>query len=105
MLTRSFTAAFALAGASLAMTPAASAAEDGARTVGVAYDDLDLTTAEGKEELDRRIDRAAKDACGFGESQVGTRIRTGEQRDCYRQAKRQLDRHLARIVEDAQRGG
>lgn len=105
MLTRSFTTALALATASLAMTPAVTAAKEGARTVGVAYNDLDLTTKEGKEELDRRIDRAAKDACGFEEAQVGTRLRTSEQRNCYRQAKRQLDRHLARVVEDAQRGG
>lgn len=105
MLTRSFTTALALATASLAMTPAVATAKDETRTVGVAYDDLDLTTREGKEELERRIDRAAKHACGFEIAQVGTRLRTSEQRNCYRQAKRQFDRHLARVVEDAQRGG
>lgn len=105
MLTRSFATALALASASLATTPAAGATPDDAHTAGVSYADLDLTTKDGRDELDRRIDRAAKEACGFTEAQVGTRLRTSEQRSCYRQAKRQLDRHLARVVEDAQRGG
>ena len=109
MTTRSFSrsitaGALALAATGLALTPAAHAAED-YRTVGVSHADLDLSTEEGKEELERRIDQAAKQACGFGEAQVGTLIRTREQRSCYRQAKRQFDRHFAQIIEDAQRGG
>jgi UrcA family protein len=105
MNTRSFTAgALALAATGLALTPVAHAAED-YRTVGVTHTDLDLSSEEGKAELERRIDRAAKEACGIGEAQVGTLIRTREQRTCYRQAKRQFDNHFARIIEDAQRGG
>jgi len=104
MKTRSFTMALALAATGMAFAPVAHAAED-YRTVGVSHQDLDLTTEEGKEELERRIDHAAKEACGFTEAQVGTLLRTREQRTCYRQAKRQFDRHFAQVIEDAQRGG
>lgn len=96
--------ALALAATGLAQMPAAHATQD-FRTVGVTHADLDLSTEAGKAELERRIDRAAKQACGFDEAQVGTLVRTREQRSCYRQAKRQFDRHFAQIIEEAQRGG
>lgn len=109
MTTRSFTRSFAtgalaLAAAGMAFTPMAHATEE-QHTAGVTHADLDLTTDAGKEELERRIDNAAKQICGIGEAQVGTLIRTREQRTCYRQAKREFDRHYAQIIEDAQNGG
>lgn len=104
MLNRSLTAALALAATGMVFTPAVYAAEE-LRTVGVTHADLDLSTDEGKAELERRIDKAAKDICGSDEVQVGTRLRSREQRECYRQAKREFDRHFAQIIEDAQRGG
>lgn len=88
-----------------ALTPAAHASEGEARSVAVTHSDLDLSTEEGREELDRRIDNAAEEACGFGETTLGTRIRTREARDCYRQAKRQLERQFAEVISAAQRGG
>ncbi|WAT17170.1 UrcA family protein [Aurantiacibacter sp. MUD11] len=104
MLTRSFTAALALAATGLVFAPAVSAAED-FRTVGVTHTDLDLTTEDGKAELERRIDRASKQVCGMDEAQVGTLLQTRQQRRCYRETKREFDRHFAEVIEDAQRGG
>jgi len=104
MKARSFNLALALAATGFALSPAAQAAETG-RAVTVVHADLDLSTEEGKAELDRRIDHAAKEACGYNEAQVGTLIRTREQRTCYRQAKRQFDNHFAQIIEYARRGG
>jgi UrcA family protein len=43
---------------------AASAPADEARSVDVAYGDLDLSTAKGQARLARRIDRAAEQVCG-----------------------------------------
>lgn len=105
MKTRSFTAAAALATATLALSPAAFAQQTDDRSAEVSYTDLDLSSEEGIEELDRRIDRAAKRACGFNDTTLGTRARTREARDCYRQAKRQLDRQFAQVVDEARRGG
>lgn len=105
MSTRSLTLALALALSGAALTPAAMATDTEERTVSVSHSDLDLTTEEGQAELDRRIDRAAEQACGFGEMTLGTRARTREARDCYRQAKRQLERQFAEVVSNAQRGG
>ena len=92
--------------AAAAMTLAAtgvSAQDAQMRSAGVSHADLDLSTADGVEELDRRIDQAARDVCGYGEFELGSRVPSREMRQCYRDAKRQLDRQFAQIVEDAQR--
>ena len=96
---------FALAAAALALAPAVAFAENVNRTTGVVYNDLDLATGAGRQELDLRIDRAAKQVCGMSESTVGTRIRSREARDCYSQAKRELDQHFAGILRERQLGG
>lgn len=63
MTKRSMILNSALAAALLAAVPAAGHAAEGqfSRTVG--YGDLDLTTAEGAETLDKRIKRAANGVC------------------------------------------
>jgi len=99
------TITFAIAAAAFTMAPALSAAETEQRTTGVTYSDLDLSSEEGVAELDRRIDRAAQQVCSLGEHELGTRVRSREARQCYQQAKRQLDRHFAAIKRDAQKGG
>lgn len=95
----------ALAAAGLALAPSIAAAETQQRTTGVVYSDLDLATDAGRAELDLRIDRAAKQVCGIGESTVGTRIRSRDARACYTQAKRELDQHFAGILHNTQFGG
>ncbi|MEL1251833.1 UrcA family protein [Aurantiacibacter gilvus] len=102
---RALTATLAIAMSATVLAPAAHATDTEARTVVVAHSDLDLSTEEGREALDRRIDNAAEEACGFGETTLGTRARTREARDCYRQAKRQLERQFADVISAAQRGG
>lgn len=105
MTNRSIKLTLALALSGMALTPAMATTDTEERTVAVSHSDLDLSTEEGMAELDRRIDRAAEQACGFGDQTLGTRARTREARDCYRQAKRQLDRQFADIVSEAQLGG
>ncbi|RIV86532.1 UrcA family protein [Aurantiacibacter zhengii] len=106
MKTRSTNSLIGSALAAAAMTLAAtgvSAQDEQTRAASVSHADLDLSTAEGVRELDRRIDSAAREVCGFGEVELGSRIPSRETRQCYRTAKRQLDRQFAQIVEDAQR--
>ncbi len=102
---RAHTINLAFAAAALALAPTIASAETQQRTTGVVYNDLDLAAEAGRTELELRIDRAAKQACGMSESTVGTRIRSRDARECYAQAKRQLDTHFAGILESAQRGG
>ncbi len=97
--------ALALAGAVAITTPAYAAQERDTRTTGVTHADLNLATEEGREELDRRIERAAKSVCGMDERATGSNMRTRESRNCYRDAKRQLDRHFADLIEEQNLGG
>lgn len=98
-MNRTAIAIAALSGALLAAQPLMAA------SVEVHYDDLDLSTNEGRQELDRRIDRAAEEACGADESTVGSRIRSRETRQCIKQAKRQIEANLAKITGEDKAGG
>jgi UrcA family protein len=97
-------AAVALAGTLFAIQPALASAQE-TESMAVTYDDLDLTSDEGREQLDRRIDKAAEKVCGADEATVGSRIRSRETRQCIRQAKRDIERNLAAIIEDNRAGG
>lgn len=103
MLTKTFT--LVLASAALLAAPAASAQEGATKSVGVQYSDLDLSTEEGREKLDRRINRAAQQVCEANEVATGTRIPQREARECLRNAKQQLDRQIAQVIENQQRLG
>ena len=94
----------AIAAAALAITPALSAA-DGEQRSQVTYSDLDLSTAEGVAELDRRIENAAREVCDADRQVTGTRMRSREARQCVETAKNQLDRHFAAIKRNANLGG
>lgn len=89
--------AFAL---SAAAVPAA-AADPEIRSQTVFYGDLDLASDAGVAELDRRIDRAARNVCGFDNQRTGTRIRSAEMRNCHAQALRGLEVNLAALVRQA----
>ena len=98
---------FTMALAAVALTSGGAALADTAdqKTTEVVYADLDLATAEGVAELDRRINRAAQTVCRMDETIVGTRIQSREARKCYKEAKAQMDKHFARIKRDANYGG
>lgn len=102
MKTRSFTIALALAASSLSLAPAALAGDNDERSSTVSHSDLDLSTEEGIEELDRRIDRAARTVCGSDDPSLGTRIRDRETRRCMANVTRRLNQRFAQIIEDAQ---
>lgn len=98
------TCVLALAAAATAI-PAIAANRETTETVAVRYNDLDLTTASGKSELDRRLDRAARQVCNIGEATTGSRITMREGRECYREARGKLDQHFATIVASQAREG
>jgi UrcA family protein len=87
---------FLAAGAFALSAPLVAAdAEAESDAVRVQYDDLDLSTAAGRKELDQRVDKAARKVCGMDENNVGTRVPRKEARECYRDARQQLEARLA----------
>jgi UrcA family protein len=95
--------ALALAAASVAL-PAAAA--DAPRvSVRVEYSDLDLATPAGQEELERRLDRAARTICGVDNVKTGTRLPSSWARRCMREARIDLDRQFAALIERHSSGG
>ena len=93
-------AAAALAGAATVFA-APAAAED---SVGIKYSDLDLSTRAGQQKLDRRIDSAAREACGM-EIQTGRFTTSTAQRQCLAQTKASVHEQVAEsIARDSARG-
>ena len=74
-------------------------------SVSVKYADLDLSTRAGQQKLERRIDSAAREACGM-QVQTGRLTPSNAQRQCYAQAKASVHDQVAEtIARDNSRGG
>lgn len=65
---------------------------------------IDLSTAEGQRMLDERVERAAREVCGYDEARVGTLIRSAEARDCVAKAQASAREQVATIAQE-QLGG
>lgn len=89
--------------AAIGMTLAATTAQ--AKSVTVAYDDLNLETAAGQKVLSQRIDKAAREACGYSEHTTGTRIRSSKAKTCFKKAKADVSEQFASLVENQSLGG
>ena len=96
------TALFVAAAAIATLSTAAPVLAD---QVSVSYKDLDLATPEGQSTLARRLDGAARDACGYNASRTGTRMPSRSAVECYRQARTQAKNTLAAILEQTRTGG
>jgi UrcA family protein len=76
-----------------------------AETVGVKYSDLDLSTRAGQQKLERRIDSAARTACGMDEVRTGRFTPSTAQRQCYSQTKANVHDQVAELIaRDSSRG-
>jgi len=73
--------------------------------VTVEYRDLNLTTAQGQQALERRIDKAAKSVCQYDRAKTGSRMTKPEVAQCYRAAKKQATQQMAVIVNSERVGG
>jgi len=91
-----------LALAALLMVVPASAF--GSTTVELKYDDLDLTTAQGMAQLDKRVQRAAKQVCTSYQITTGS-IRTATvDEKCYMEALAKLQDQVAALPGRKQQG-
>jgi len=68
------------------------------------YRDLDLSSQAGREELDRRISAAAREACGFSDAVTGTRIMPKEARECYKDARAKIEQRFPGMTETKMAG-
>jgi UrcA family protein len=89
----------AAAGVLLASGPAI------AESIAVPYNDLDLSTAQGQKQLEQRIDKAAKQVCGVNAAVTGTRLPPPDAYRCVKQAKQQIERKLAALLDRQKAGG
>ena len=76
-----------------------------AESVNVTYKDLNLDTAAGQKTLERRIEAAARQACGFHRQRTGTRLRGSGSRECYEAAKISASEQIAARIKDESLGG
>ena len=102
-MTKGILAAAAI-GALLSTTPAIASDKQKQKAV-VMYDDLDLSTEQGRKALDERVKIAARKNCGVGRHSTGTRSITREQRRCVAAATKQAKSALAPIIDEQRLGG
>lgn len=77
-----------------------------AASVAVEYHDLDLSTKQGRQELDRRLLRAARAVCRTDAIQTGSIVRSSVDRECVKQALAQSREQVAaQIRKDKAAGG
>jgi UrcA family protein len=85
--------------------PNAAMAQAENSSVSVTYADLNLNTPAGQRALDRRIERAARQACGVDDITTGTRIQSPQANACYRLALRDVRNRVAAMVSASSSGG
>ncbi|MEM7665352.1 MAG: UrcA family protein [Pseudomonadota bacterium] len=96
--------AAATVGLAVTATPAFAGSTD-KQSIDVSFADLNLSTPEGQETLDKRIKTAARKACGLDQVRTGTRIKSSSATNCYNNAMTSVKRQVAAAVADQQRGG
>lgn len=87
-------ALLAALGLALPALPAAAQTQ----SVTIVYKDLNLASAEGQAALERRIEKAARAACGANDVTSGTRLKDGKTRNCVAAAKQEAEAQLAAIM-------
>jgi UrcA family protein len=64
----------------------------------VKYTDLDLSTARGQAQLEKRIDRAARAVCTSHQLMTGTVRSTSLDEACYEQARLKVREQVAAVT-------
>jgi UrcA family protein len=75
-----------------------------AGSIELKYDDLDLSTPQGMAQLDKRVDRAAKEVCTNRQVTTGTIRQSTVDQKCYKEALAKLQGQLAAISARKQQG-
>lgn len=92
----------ALFAAAAALATVATATPVLAKDVVVRYGDLDLASAKGQRDLERRINRAARVACEY---HTNGRIPSADTIRCYRAARASAKTEIALALQNNRLGG
>ena len=71
----------------------------------ISYRDLDLSSASGRQELDRRISAAARSLCDSSAIETGTLLRSRKAQSCYKEASAAARAAIAAQVKEDRLGG
>lgn len=108
IMLKTFIAA-AATGAALIVTPATagsnSNSQSQAQSVSIDYSDLNLGTARGQAQLERRIESAARKVCKLNVQRTGTRLSSPERKACYSKARQTARSQMATVMNAERRGG
>ena len=85
----------------LTLTAATPAFAGETTKIRVEYADLDLTTPEGQHVLERRLNTAAREACGMDRMTTGTRVPSAHARKCFKQASARAKQVMASAIDKA----
>jgi UrcA family protein len=83
-------------------------AETQTKTTEVHFKDLDLASPEGQQQLQGRIEKAARSVCRTERATTGTHLHSIVDRDCYKQALANVRERVATVIDkadDARLGG
>jgi len=101
IITLGLLAAAATVSPALAETPEAGAP----RTIAVRFNDLDMASGSGQQELQRRIEVAARDVCAMSERHTGSLAPSASSRTCYVRAINTMERDVAARIGDSEQRG
>ena len=71
----------------------------------VDYRDINLASPEGQQVLDKRIDKAARKACGYDKVPVGSRLPSRDAKACYEELRAKAQKQFAVIIDRETKGG
>lgn len=74
------------------------AAPEVTTSTAVKYSDLDLATQAGQDQLERRIDSAARAACGLDSVRTDSRVASASARRCYEQTRTNVHKQVAELI-------
>ncbi|AXB75209.1 UrcA family protein [Novosphingobium sp. P6W] len=72
-----------------------------AKSTEVTFKDLDLATSDGQQQLQTRIEKAARNVCRTERATTGTHIHGNVDRTCYKQALAQVRQRVAAVIDTA----
>ena len=75
------------------------------RTIAVRFNDLDMASGSGQQELQRRIEVAARDVCAMSERHTGSLAPSASSRTCYVRAINTMEREVAARIGDSEQRG
>jgi len=92
-------------GAAMLSAPASAATSEEVVRAAIDASEFDLTTPTGLSQLNRKIERVAREVCGLDEINRGRQFAPGPAKACYRDAMAAANRRVAELTRKEGLGG